>query len=228
MNNLIFFMKKLSIFLLGLYLMSIGVVFSVNANLGVSPISCVPYIYDLASPLTLGQTTIILNIMLIFLQIILLRKAYKPFQLIQFPIVFLFGLFIDMNVRVFHGMVAHDYPTELLLCLLSCLILGFGVFLEVKASLTFLPGEGLALAISDTFNVEFDKAKIGTDTSLVIIGIISSFVIMSSVEGIREGTMIAALLVGFTVRMYNRVFPFVDRLFALEGVGCSTRSDMKV
>jgi uncharacterized membrane protein YczE len=221
MNNPLFFMKKLLIFLFGLYLMSIGVVFSVNANLGVSPISCVPYIYDLASPLTLGQTTIILNVLLIFLQMILLRKAYKPFQLIQFPMVFLFGMFIDMNVRVFHGVIAYDYPTELLLCLLSCLILGFGVFLEIKASLTFLPGEGLALAISDTFNVEFGKAKIGTDTSLVILGVISSFVIMSSVEGIREGTVIAALLVGLTVRMYNRLFPFVDRLFAVEDLGCS-------
>jgi len=221
MNNPLFFMKKLLIFLFGLYLMSIGVVFSVNANLGVSPISCVPYIYDLASPLTVGQTTIILNVLLIFLQMILLRKAYKPFQLIQFPMVFLFGMFIDMNVRVFHGVIAYDYPTELLLCLLSCLILGFGVFLEIKASLTFLPGEGLALAISDTFNVEFGKAKIGTDTSLVILGVISSFVIMSSVEGIREGTIIAALLVGFTVRVYDRIFPFVDRLFALDDLGCS-------
>jgi uncharacterized membrane protein YczE len=84
-----------------------------------------------------------------------------------------------------------------------------------------LPGEGLALAIADTFNIEFGKAKIGTDTSLVLIGIVSSFVIMSSVEGIREGTIIAALLVGFTVRMYDRIFPFVDRLFALDDLGCS-------
>jgi uncharacterized membrane protein YczE len=221
MNDPIFFVKRLLIFLFGLYLMSIGVVFSVNANLGVSPISCVPYIYDLASPLTLGQTTIILNVLLIFLQMILLRRSYKPFQLIQFPIVFLFGMFIDMNARLFHGIVAYDYPTEMLLCLLSCLILGFGVFLEIKASLTFLPGEGLALAIADTFNIEFGKAKIGTDTSLVLIGIVSSFVIMSSVEGIREGTIIAALLVGFTVRMYDRIFPFVDRLFALDDLGCS-------
>lgn len=145
-----------------------------------------------------------------------MRKAYKPFQLIQFPIVFLFGVFIDMNARVFHNIVVHDYPTEIMLCLASCLILGLGVFLEVKASLTFLPGEGLALAISDTFDIEFGKAKIGTDTSLVILGIISSFVIMSSVEGIREGTIIAAILVGFTVRVYNKLFPFVDRIFALE------------
>lgn len=50
MTNSILFIKKLSFFLFGLYLMSIGVIFSVNANLGVSPISCVPYIYDLASP----------------------------------------------------------------------------------------------------------------------------------------------------------------------------------
>lgn len=214
-------MKKLPIFLLGLYLMSIGVILSVNANLGVSPISCVPYIYGLASPLTLGQTTVVLNVMLIFLQIILLRKAYKLFQLIQFPIIFLFGLFIDMNAEIFQGIVAHDYLAELLLCLLSCLILGLGVFLEIKASLTFLPGEGLALAISDTFNIEFGKAKIGTDTSLVIIGIISSFVILSSVEGIREGTIIAALLVGFTVRVYNKLFLFVGRIFALEETGCS-------
>ncbi len=213
MDKPIIFVKKLLIFLLGLYLMSIGVVFSVQANLGVSPISCVPYIYDVAFPLTLGQTTTILNIFLILWQMILLRKDYKPFQLIQFPIVFLFGLFIDMNAREFSHVVGHTYLSQMLLCLASCLILGFGVFIEIKASLTYLPGEGVAMALAKICKLEFGKAKILTDTTLVIIGLFSTVLLFGSVKGIREGTLVAAFLVGYMVKIYNRLFPFADHLF---------------
>ncbi len=87
--------KKTAAFITGLFIMSIGVALSVKANLGVSPISCIPYVFSLRLPLTMGVLVIILNIMLIALQIILLKSRYKIFQLIQLPAVFVFGFFID-------------------------------------------------------------------------------------------------------------------------------------
>ncbi len=219
MNSHIF-MKKLAIFIVGLYFMSIGVVFSVIANLGVSPISCAPYVYSLGFPLTLGQTTIVFNALLVVLQMLLLRRQYQPFQLLQLPVVFLFGLFIDFNGLLLHDFAVHGYIAQILLCLISCVVIGFGVFLEVTANLTFLPGEGVALAISKIFKMEFGKAKIGTDVSLVIVGGISSVVLMSSVQGIREGTVLSALLIGYMVRIFSRIFPSIANLFQAKKVHC--------
>ena len=104
------------------------------------------------------------------------------------------------------------YLIRLAICVLSCLVIGTGVFIEVKAKVTYLPGEGLALAIVETFNVEFGKAKIGVDCSMVAIGIISSFVLLGKLEGIREGTVIAALLIGFTAKTLVKKVRVLDAL----------------
>jgi uncharacterized membrane protein YczE len=197
------------VFIFGLFIMAVGVVLSVKADLGVSPISCVPYVYSLTFPLTLGQTTIILNVLLIFLQMLLLRKRYRLFQLVQFPVVFLFGYFIDLIMKYSDWMVPSTYAEQAALCLLSCVVLGIGVFFEIKAALTYLPGEGLAMALTQTFGVDFGKTKIGTDSSLVVLGIASSLFFLDTLAGIREGTVVAAVLVGYIVRfLHTRFFLF--------------------
>ncbi|MBA2851136.1 putative membrane protein YczE [Methanococcus maripaludis] len=90
------------------------------------------------------------------------------------------------------------------LCIFSCIAIAFGVFLEVKAKIIYLPGEGLAMAISNTFKKEFGKTKIGVDVSMVAVGILSSFIFLHQVQGIREGTIFAAVLVGSIVKVFNK------------------------
>nr|WP_320015963.1 DUF6198 family protein [uncultured Desulfobacter sp.] len=204
-------LKQSLVFIFGLFIMAVGVVLSVKADLGVSPISCVPYIYSLRFPLTLGQTTIILNVLLIFIQMLLLRKKYRMFQLVQFPVIFLFGFFIDLTMKYSAWMTPSNYFEQAFLCLSSCVVLGVGVFFEVKAALTYLPGEGLAMALTQTFNVEFGKTKIGTDSSLVAIGIVSSLFFLGTLDGIREGTVVAAVLVGYIVKFLHTIFFLLKR-----------------
>lgn len=200
-------------FIIGLFIMAFGVALSVKANLGVSPISCIPYIYSLKYPLTMGEITILFNVLLIFLQMLVLRRKYQLFQLIQFPIVFLFGFFTDFTLHLVSNLTASNYLWQVILCLLSCIILAFGVFLEVKASVTYLPGEGLAMAITKTFNKEFGKAKIGVDCSFVAVGTISSFILLHHLAGVREGTILAALLVGYLAKLYGRKLTFINTWF---------------
>jgi len=106
------------------------------------------------------------------------------------------------------------YAFRVLVCLLGCVVLGFGVFLEVKAKLTYLAGEGLALAISERFPIEFGKGKIGVDTTLVLFGMASSFVFLHDLQGIREGSIVAAFLVGLVARFFSRRMHFVDAFLA--------------
>ncbi|WP_297099701.1 cytidylate kinase family protein [uncultured Draconibacterium sp.] len=195
---------------IGLFVMAFGVALSVKADLGVSPISCIPYVYSIKMPYTLGQLTIVFNIFIMLLQMVVLRKNYRLFQLVQLPVVFAFGLFIDLAMNMLSFLTATNYVLKAFWCLLSCVILAFGVFLEVKAKITYLPGEGLAMAIADTFKKEFGKAKIGVDSAMVVLGIISSFVFLHQLLGIREGTVVAAILVGFIAKFYSRKLQFID------------------
>jgi uncharacterized membrane protein YczE len=201
-------LQRSLVFICGLFIMAIGVDLSVIASLGVSPISSTPYVYSLSFPLTLGQTTVILNILLVVLQILLLQKKYKWIQLVQVPAVILFGCLIDMTMPLVSWISPTHYTTQAFFCFLSCVVLALGIFILVKAKVTYLPGEGLAIALSQRFGFEFSKSKIGVDCSLVITGIISSLIFLESLQGIREGTIVAALLVGYLIRFYNRTIPF--------------------
>lgn len=190
--------------------MSIGVDVSIKANLGTTPISCPPYVFSLAFPLTMGATTVIMNMVLIILQIILLRRDYKWIQLAQIIAACIFGLFIDLNMPLLAWIhVSNNYLIQWTLCLLSCFIMGFGVFLEVRAKIIYLAGEGLSLAIANVFQIKFGKAKVYVDVTLLIIGVMSSFVLLQCLKGAREGTVASALLVGTIAQFYNKYFTFV-------------------
>jgi len=205
MNKLLL---RIVTFILGLLIMAFGVALSVKANLGISPISCVPYVYSCKFPLTLGQITILFNAVLIMLQMLVLRRNYRLI-LVQLPFVFVLGIFIDLAMYMMADLYIPNYLWQISLCLLSCIAIAFGVFLEVKAKIIYLPGEGLAMAISDTFKKEFGKAKIGVDVSMVAVGILSSFVFLHQVQGIGEGTIFAAVLVGSIVKFFNKTLSSV-------------------
>ncbi|MFA6872542.1 MAG: cytidylate kinase family protein [Bacteroidaceae bacterium] len=205
-------LKRSIALVIGLFIMSIGVGLSVKANLGTTPISCTPYVYSLGFPsMTMGTLTTIMNVALILFQIILLRKNYQLMQLFQLPVALLFGVFTDVALNwISADVLVVGYPLQWVYCILGCALVAIGVFLQVKAKLIYLAGDGLAMAISKTFHIEFGKAKVCFDSSLVTIGIISSFIMLHNLQGIREGTVVAAVLVGTFVRLFNRKLAFVD------------------
>ncbi|WP_217994603.1 cytidylate kinase family protein [Sulfurospirillum arcachonense] len=218
--------KRVLVFTLGLFVMALGVSLSVKANLGVSPVSCVPYVFSLTMPLSLGELTIILNIFFILMQMIILRKNYNLAQLVQLPSVIIFGYCIDFTMNILSNLNPTSYIQQAFWCILACGVLAFGIFLLLKTHLTYLPLDGLAIAISQTYKKEFGKVKISLDSSMVIIGTLSSFVLLSHLEGIREGSALAAVLVGACIKFFSNKLPMIEKWLKQES---STKSvDKKI
>ena len=63
--------KRYFIFLVGLFVNSLGVSLITKGNLGTSPISSIPYVLSLNFPFSLGNFTIVFSLLLIFLQFLL-------------------------------------------------------------------------------------------------------------------------------------------------------------
>lgn len=202
--------KRVPVFLIGIFIMALGVAFSVKADLGVSPISCIPYVYSLKLDYTLGELTIFMNAFLVLGQILLLRRNYQLIQLVQLLTVTVFGFCIDFSVYLISGFNASNYVLQACWCLAGCVFLAFGVFLLVKANLSYLPGDGLAVVVADVFKKDFGKVKVSFDSSMVIIGLVSTFLFLGELRGIREGTVVAALLVGSMVKFFNSKLPIFD------------------
>jgi uncharacterized membrane protein YczE len=205
--------KRYLFFTLGLFMMAVGVVLSTRSNLGTSPISCVPYVLSLGLPMTIGQFTFLMNLVLIIFQILLLRKQFKVIQLLQVVVAFLFGFFTDFTMGLLSWITVTSYPAQVGLFILSCLILAIGISMEVTADVVMMAGEGVVSAISLVTKKEFGKIKVAFDVILVICGFIFSFILFHRLNGIREGTVLAALLVGTIVRLINKRLSFMDGIF---------------
>lgn len=197
--------KRYIFFVLGLFVNSLGVAFITKVNLGTSPITSVPYVLSLGFQPTIGQFTVVWSLLLIACQVAVLRKDFHLIQLLQIPVSFLFGGFIDFSMDVVLGwFVPGSYPQRIVVLLIGCLILGFGVFMEVAANVVMLPGEATSNALHLKTGKEFGTVKVCVDVSMCIVAIVISLLLFQSVKGIREGTIVAALLVGFISRQFNR------------------------
>lgn len=127
---------------------------------GSSPISSIPYVLSLNLPLALGQFTIIFSLFLILLQLFILRKNFKLEHLLQIPISVAFGYFIDLTMVLLKFVHPQSYIWGVISLLTGCLVLGFGVYLEVLADVAMLPGESFVRAVTATWNTDFGITKI--------------------------------------------------------------------
>ena len=197
--------KRYVLFIISLFFSAIGVAFTKQAELGVSPISSIANVLSCKFPnLSLGYWLIIWNCCLILGQIILLRKKFQPVQLLQIPLSFLFGWFTDFGMWLVSFIPAHAYPARLAMVFVGIVILAFGISLSVIANVIMNSGEAFVKAISDTFKKNFGNIKIGFDIMCVVIAVVLSLIFFDlKIVGTREGTILSAVLTGFVVKSFN-------------------------
>ena len=220
-------LKRYLIFLVGLFVNSLGVSLITKANLGTSPISSIPYILSLNFPFTLGNFTIFFSIFLIVLQLIILRKNFKLEHILQIPVSIIFGYFIDLTMILFSWVNPEAYIMKIVYLLIGCLILGVGVYMEVLADVVMLPGESFVRAIVLTWKTNFGTTKICFDVSMSVIAAVLSFIFAGSLAGVREGTVIAALLVGFIARLIGKKLAFLKDMIFPESVSAENKNEAK-
>ena len=220
-------LKRYLIFLVGLFVNSLGVSLITKANLGTSPISSIPYILSLNFPFTLGNFTIFFSIFLIVLQLIILRKNFKLEHILQIPVSIIFGYFIDLTMILFSWVNPEAYIMKIVYLLIGCLILGVGVYMEVLADVVMLPGESFVRAIVLTWKTNFGTTKICFDVSMSVIAAVLSFIFAGRLAGVREGTVIAALLVGFIARLIGKKLAFLKDMIFPESVSAENENEAK-
>ena len=195
---------RLVMLLVGFGVMAFGVAFSIKGALGTSPISSVPYVTGYISGLSVGTTTIIMNGIFVLLQIAILRRRYQWVQLLQFPAAIVFGLFIDGAGVVLQGIHYSNYLQQWVLCAIGIVLVGLGVSIEVTAWLVTTAGEGVVLAICQVAPVKFGNMKVIFDVTLVCISVVTGLVFLGHLEGVREGTVAAAICVGLLAKGFSK------------------------
>lgn len=207
------FILRCIILCMGLAFMAFGVSCSIKGNLGVSPISSVPYITGYISGMSTGTTTIIMNCIFVIVQILILRKRFDPFQLLQIPASLLFGVLIDLFEKLISGLGYSNYFEQWVYCIFGIIFLAFGVSLEVAAGLITNAGEGIVLAVCKVSHFKFGNMKVAFDVTLMCITIVISIISLHRLEGVREGTIAAAICVGLITKIFSGLInKFKDKI----------------
>ena len=212
MTNKTELIKRYIFLLAGLFASGLGVSVITKTGLGTSPITSIPYTLSLGFTPTVGMFTFVFNIFLIILQLILLRRNFQLQNLLQLPIIALFSFFIDLTMSLLGFMQPETYAMKIVSLIVGCLILGFGVFMEMVANVAMLPGEATVRAVSDVFSTDFGKTKIAFDSSMTVIAAILSFIMFKHLDGVREGTIVAAILVGFIARLFKKYIGGIEKI----------------
>ena len=198
-------------FLFGIFTMTIGIALSCKADLGTSPISSVPWVMSMFLPWSIGEITIVLNLLFIIAQPILLRQIYWRELIGQLITLIFFGNGIDFAMYLLDWVAPTSIYWKWFDCILSTIILAFGVFLCIRAKIFVAAGEGIVLVISFVTKAKFSIIKNCFDCSLVAISLIISFWQFDAMRGVGVGTIAAAILVGRWVQLYSNHLHLFDR-----------------
>ena len=198
---------RLPMYLVGLFVMTIGIALSVKSNLGVSPVSSIPYTMTCVWGLEMGKATILFHIVLVLIQILLLQKNFKPVQLLQVLIGVVFGSFTTFcNYMVSFLPSPDNLGIRIFMLLASTVFVAIGIFLYLPTDLIPLAGEGCMQAVSSVTHIEFSKVKICFDCTMVLISATTCLIMLHILGSVGIGTIVAAILVGTLVGIINRTF----------------------
>lgn len=199
--------KRIILFVGGLFVMSLGVDLSIKSGLGVTPISSIPYSLTLTSGANIGITTIIFNAILVFLQIPILKKRFKSKRLLQLINTVMFGYFTDLSLWILSPMPDLPLDVNFTLLIVSMFLIAVGILIYMPANIAPLPGEGVVEAISLAYNKRFSKVKVCFDTSMVVLSLIICGLFTSDIFGsVNIGTILAAIFIGIIIRYLTELY----------------------
>ena len=215
--------KRLLVYCFGLFIMAVGVVFSVKSALGVSPVTCLAnVVYQIMgdrgiTAMSLGVCTTAVYCLYIFIEILILRRDFKPDMLLQIVASFFFGFLVTCAMKLFAFLPAPTaYPMRLLYLLCSIPLVALGVMCYLAPQILPTPGEGMSLAISKKTGLTVGSAKTIFDCCCVAVSAAASLIYFHRLVGVREGTVICALTIGFVMKQFVKVcekplMAFVER-----------------
>ncbi len=196
------------LFLIGLFIASLGVAFSTKAGLGTSPVASVPYSVSLVSKLlTFGGWLNVWSVIQIAVQVALLRKNCSPIEIIiQTILAFVYGYLTDFSCFLLSGINVSGYVMQFLFMTVGCFVLGFGIWMQFKGGVAMLPGEAMNRAISRVTGKKYENVKIFFDILYIAVSAAICLIFIGKLSGVREGSIIAAVAVGNIIKLYNFIF----------------------
>ena len=198
--------KRVFNYIFGLYLITLGVAFSIKSGLGSAPVSSIPYAMDLIWLINIGVATFIFHAVLVSIEWILLRDDFKRKHFLQVFVGVLFGVFTSFSVSLMEFIPPADtFLLALLMSILSIFFIALGLFFYVPTNIIPLSVEGVTQAIAIVSNKPFPKVKVFIDITIVATALVLSYGFLGQFGSVGFGTILGALLIGTTVKYIHKL-----------------------
>lgn len=193
--------KKLQIYLLGLFILSIGSNLFINAALGVSPSCSLALTLTYLLPGSYAFFNFIVNSFCLILEAILI-KSFGKTQFVQLGITFIYSYLIKITSIFLTQIQPHTIIEQILVAVIACFIMALGIELTIDSNLTVMPYEGLVGALSYKLKISFGKLKVIADIVFTLSSILLSLLLLHNLNSVGLGTIIASFLTGSIVSLY--------------------------
>lgn len=193
-------------YVFGLYMITLGVAFSIKSGLGSAPVSSIPYAMDLIWLINIGVATFIFHAFLVFIEWLLLRENFKRKHFFQVFVGVLFGVFTSFSVSLMNFVPQADsFLIALFMSVLSILFIALGLFFYVPTNLIPLSVEGVTQAIAIVTDRPFPRIKVYVDITIVLSALALSYGFLGQFGSVGLGTVLGALFIGTTVKFIHKL-----------------------
>ena len=201
--------RQLPQYVIGLFVMALGIVLIKQAGTGVSPVSVIPSALSNIFPsLTFGNTTIFFQLFC-FVLILLVQRRIDVKTVLIIPVSVVFGYIIDLYMFL---LPLQGFPlvVRYLFCLLGIAFTALGIVIIVGANLMLPAPDALMRAISATFNKPLSKVKFTGDAIWAVLAIVIELIFCGEVLSVWIGTVLSVLLTGKLVGVFSKKLPWLN------------------
>lgn len=201
--------RQLPQYIIGLFVMALGIVLIKQAGTGVSPVSVIPSaLANIFSQFTFGNTTIFFQLFC-FVLILLVQRRVDLKTVLIVPLSIVFGYIIDLYMLI---LSIGGLPLWLryIFCLLGIAFTALGIVIIVGANLMLPAPDALMRAISTTFNKPLSKVKFTGDAIWAVLAIVIELIFCGKMLSVWIGTILSVLLTGKLVGVFGKKLPWLN------------------
>ena len=199
--------KRIFNYIFGLFLITLGVAFSIKSGLGSTPVASIPYALNLIWKIDLGITTFAFQLFLVILQLMLLRSNFEPKHFLQVIVSVIFGFLTSISMALIAFIpMADNLITALFMSAISIVLIALGLFFYVPANIVPISVEGITQTMAIVLNQPFPKMKVCFDVCVVSSSLVLSYLFLGNFGSVGIGTVLGALCIGSTVKLIHLLY----------------------
>ncbi len=218
--------RRFFIYAAGLIVLALGLVLNTKSGLGVSPILSIAYGISQIWSVSFANVTLVMYLIFVVLEILIHTYMHRGIKqiiadVLQIPLSIVFTRFMKVfSIFIpelsFDGKnIIYEYTIRFIVLLTGLILTGTGAATSLNMRIVPNPGDGIVQAIADRIGKSVGFTKNCIDICCVAFTIVGSLILTGHIYGVGPGTIVAVILVGRTIAIYNSLMR--NRL--LEAVG---------